>query len=74
METFNIKKIESDLVTISLRESESVEIYNEFPLPAECFTEKTSRIVSKTKVKELIESGQPIVGAKIVKKNNLQIK
>lgn len=72
METFNLDKIESDIVKISFRQSESVEIENEDNLPAECF--KTSRIVSKTKIKELIKSGQPISGAKIVKKNNLQIK
>lgn len=75
MERFNIKKIESDLVNISFRQSEYVEIENEVSLPEECFTiHPEERVPNKKKIKELIESGYPLQGASILKRNNLQIK
>ena len=75
MDHFNIKKIESDLVKISLRQSEYVEIENVVSLPEECFTFIPEEIVpNKKKIKELIESGYPLQGASILKRNNLQIK
>lgn len=75
MENCNVKNIESAIVQISLRQSEYVEIENEVSLPEECFTiHPEERVPNKKKIKELIESGYPLQGASILKRNNLQIK
>lgn len=72
MREFGVEKIESDLIKLSFRKSKETIIEDESQLPESCF--ETKRSVSKTKVKELIESGQPVSGAHILEKKSLQIK
>ena len=75
MENCNVGIIESQHIRVSIRQSEYIEIENEVSLPEECFTiHPEERVPNKKKIKELIESGYPLQGASILKRNNLQIK
>lgn len=72
MREFGVEKIESDLVKLSFRKSKETVIEDESVLPDSCFEVK--RVVSKTRVKEGIESGEIKVGAFIRENKSLQIK
>jgi hypothetical protein len=72
MKEFGVEKIESDLIKLSFRKSKETVIENELELPESCFEFK--RTISKTKVKELIESGELTTGAFIRENKSLQIK
>ena len=74
METFEIDKIETPLIKISIRESEAVEVINEAQIPDIYFSEKTTKMLSKTMIKEAIKSGASIDGAIIKTNKSLQIK
>lgn len=74
METFEIDKIETPLIKISIRESEAVEVINEAQIPDIYFAEKTTKTISKTMIKEAIKSGASIDGAIIKINKSLQIK
>ena len=74
METFEIDKIETPLIKISIRESEAVEVINEAQIPDIYFAEKTTKTLSKTMIKEAIKSGASIDGAIIKINKSLQIK
>ena len=74
METFEINKIETPLIKISIRESEAVEVINEAQIPDIYFAEKTTKTISKTMIKEAIKSGASIDGAIIKTNKSLQIK
>lgn len=58
----------------SFRKSEAVEIFDESQLPPEVMTEKITYTASKTAIKAAIAAGQDIPGAKLVTRENLQIK
>jgi hypothetical protein len=72
MKEFDVEKIESATIKLSFRKSKETIIEDESTLPESCFEIK--RTVSKTKVKELIESGMVVSGAYILEKKSLQIK
>jgi hypothetical protein len=74
METFEIDKIETPMIKISVRESEAVEVINEAQIPDIYFAEKTTKTLSKTMIKEAIKSGASIDGAIIKINKSLQIK
>lgn len=74
METFEIDKIETPLIKISIRESEAVEVINEAQIPDIYFSKKTTEMLSKTMIKEAIKSGASIDGAIIKINKSLQIK
>ena len=69
---FGVEVIESDLIKLSFRKSKATVIDDEDILPESCFEIK--RVVSKTKVKEGIESGEIKIGARIIENKNLKIK
>ena len=74
MVLFDIQKIESPLVTISLRSSESVEVMHLALLPEQykkCSTPLWS--ADKIKIKEAIKAGETVEGAILVKNQSLQI-
>ena len=58
-----IKRFETPILKLSTRKSQSVEVTNENALPAYCFVIKQE--VSKTLIKQMIESGQPVEGAEL---------
>ena len=68
------KKYDLGLHQIAWRKSEAVEIDNEELLPKEYLKEKITYTPDKTAIKEAIKSGKEVQGAKLVKRNNLQIK
>lgn len=73
MELFDIVKLESPLLKISLKKSERVEA-NPDIVPTEYLNKKVTFTVDKVKIKADIKAGKSIVGAVITTHNNLQIK
>lgn len=70
---FNLDKIESPTLKLSIRKSESVNIIDETKLSDNFFTTKITKTVSKTALKDALKTGE-IAGAELVVNNNLQIK
>ncbi len=74
MTAFRVDKIETPLMKLFFRKSESVEILDENLIPEQY---KLSRLVvnpDKILIKKLIKSGESVPGADVVEKLNLQIK
>ncbi len=74
MTAFKVDKIETALMKLFFRKSESVEILDETLVPEQY---KLSRVVvnpDKILIKKLIKSGESVPGAEVVEKLNLQIK
>ena len=74
MKKMNLKKVETSLGNISLRQSTATEIYDETSLPKEFLKEKITYTPSKTEIKKAIESGQEVKGARLVVNTSLTIK
>lgn len=74
MEEFGITKIKGDTLQLSFRKSEIVEVFDENLLDEKFKKEKTEISIDKTAIKNAIKNGENVQGAKIVEKNNLQIK
>lgn len=74
MRMFGVDKIESATLKLSLRKTKSINITNEDKLSDNFFTRKTTKTVSKSAIKEAIESGVIVDGAEIATNFNLQIK
>lgn len=71
---FGVDKIDSDMVKLSFRKSESVEIENQDLIPKEFIKEKISYTPDKTAIKEAIKSGQDVQGCTLIVNQNLQVK
>ena len=71
---FGIDKIEHDLVKLSFRKSESVEVENQDLIPKEFIKEKISYSPDKTAIKEAIENGMEVPGAEIVENQSLYVR
>lgn len=74
MESFEIDKIKGKTLTISLRKSKRVNVYDESKLHADFWRTKIEQEPDKTKIKDAISHGFVVDGAEIEEKNNLQIK
>ena len=74
MEEFGINKIKSETLQLSFRKSESVDIFDESLIDEKFKKVKTEISLDKTAIKNAIKNGEDVQGAKIVEKNNLQIK
>lgn len=74
MNTFEVDKIETPLIKISFRKSESVEVEDVNNLPALYKVVKVSETADKLKIKDAIKSGILIDGCSIKTNRNLQIK
>jgi hypothetical protein len=74
MITFEVDKIETPLIKISFRKSESVEVEDINTLPALYKVVKVSETADKLKIKDAIKSGILIEGCSIKTNRNLQIK
>ena len=66
------QKLRNEHVAISWRKSEAVVVTDEAALPELCW--KIVRAISKTAIREAIESGQAVAGAKLETRNNVQVK
>jgi hypothetical protein len=74
MQLFQMDKIESPLIKLSFRKSESVEVINEAQLTDQFTTTKTTVTPNKVAIKEAIKNGEVVEGAVLVTNFNLQIK
>ena len=74
MEEFGINKIKSETLQLSFRKSESVDVFDESLVDDKFKKVKTEISLDKTAIKNAIKNGEDVQGAKIVEKNNLQIK
>ena len=74
MQLYDVEKIETPLIKLSFRNSESVEITNEQQLDACFIVTKTVTTPDKKAIKDAIKSGVFVEGATISYNKNLQIK
>jgi hypothetical protein len=74
MNLYEVEKIETPLIKLSFRNSESVEITNESQLDACFIVTKTVSTPDKKAIKDAIKSGAFVQGATIIYNKNLQIK
>jgi len=68
------KKVEGQLHRLSLRKSTYVAVYDETKLEDKYFKEKTTRSVDKVTLGEQLKLGLDIEGARLMDKQNLQMK
>jgi hypothetical protein len=74
MQLYDVEKIETPLIKLSFRNSESVEITNESQLDACFMVTKTVTTPDKKAIKDAIKNGEIVTGATISYNRNLQIK
>lgn len=74
MNTFEVDKIETPLIKISFRKSESVDVTDVNDLPNEFKVIKLTETADKLKIKDALKSGMFISGCSIKSNRNLQIK
>ena len=74
MNLYEVEKIETPLIKLSFRNSESVEITNESQLDACFIVTKTVSSPDKKAIKDAIKNGVFVEGATISYNRNLQIK
>lgn len=68
------EKVETARVRVSCYETSAVELTDPGLIPGDLCVQKTTVTASKTKVREAIEAGRDVPGAKIVTNRNLRIK
>ncbi|MBA2796583.1 siphovirus Gp157 family protein [Streptococcus porcinus] len=74
MKMSNKKKIETELFTISKRNSKVVKIIDETKIPLEFMNEKITYTPMKKELKQAIESGQVVEGAELGYNESVVIK
>ena len=74
MNLYEVEKIETPLIKLSFRNSESVEITNESQLDPCFIVTKTVSSPDKKAIKDAIKNGEIVCGATISYNKNLQIK
>ena len=74
MNLYEVEKIETPLIKLSFRNSESVEITNESQLDACFIVTKTVSAPDKKAIKDAIKNGEIVTGATISYNKNLQIR
>lgn len=68
------QKWSDGVLSYSWRKSKAVEVVDESALPADYMTKKVTFTPDKKAIKEAIEKGQEVAGARVVERDNLQIK
>jgi hypothetical protein len=74
MEAYDIQKIETPLLKLSIRNTEAVEILDEDLISAEFKKEKITCTIDKTAIKNAIKNGEMVIGATIKQNRHLNIK
>lgn len=74
MKQMEVKKIETSLGTLSLRQSTATEVFDEDILPKKFMKEKITYTPSKTDIKKAIEAGEEVEGARLILNTSLVIK
>lgn len=70
----NTKKIETEAGTLSVRKSESTDVFNEEVIPAKFTTIVQSTKISKAEIKKAIKAGEEVPGATLKINYSLNIK
>lgn len=73
-ERLGIKNFETPAGKITLKETKAIEVYDESLLDEKYYNIKTTKTISKTKIKEDIEKGVEVQGAKQVINRKVGIK
>lgn len=74
MQAYGIEKIETPIMKISFRKSESIEIENIDLIDKKFIDEKTIVMANKNAIKNAIKSGDEVMGAILKINQNIQIK
>jgi molecular chaperone GrpE (heat shock protein) len=74
MELYGVERIESDFVKLSFRKSEAVEIESEDLIPPIFKEQVVTEKIDKTAIKAALKGGTEVPGARLDKRQNLQIK
>jgi hypothetical protein len=74
MQLYNVDKIETPILKISFRKSESVEINNMAQIDAKFLNEKVTVTPDKKAIKDAIKAGETVEGATLIINQNIQIK
>lgn len=69
----NEKELSSARYCAKIRNSKATEVYDESIIPSDYLIEKTTYAPDKKAIKEAIESGKEVAGARIITNHNLQI-
>lgn len=74
MQVFEVEKIDSPVMKISFRKSETVEIDDVKLIDKKFIVVKTSEAPDKAAIKEAIKAGEIVIGAHIQENKNISIK
>lgn len=74
MELYGVERIESDFVKLSFRKSEAVEIESEDLIPPIFKEQVVTEKIDKNAIKAALKGGTEVPGARLDKRQNLQIK
>lgn len=74
LKNMDIKKIETSLGTISLKQTTATDVYDKDLIPKKFLKPKTEYNPMKAEIKKAIESGEEVPGARLVVNTNLNIK
>ena len=74
MVQMELKKIETPLGNLSLRQTTATDVYDELVLPKEFLKEKITYTPSKTDIKKALQAGEEVPGARLVINTSLTIK
>lgn len=69
-----VKKIETPLGNLSLRQTTATDIYDESVLPKEFLKEKITYTPSKTDIKKALQEGKEVLGARLIINTSLTVK
>lgn len=74
MVQMELKKIETPLGNLSLRQTTATDVYDELVLPKEFLKEKITYTPSKTDIKKALQEGKEVAGARLVVNTSLTVK
>lgn len=74
MMQMEVKKIETPLGNLSLRQTTATDVYDESILPKELLKEKITYAPNKTDIKKLLQADEEVPGARLIINTSLTIK
>lgn len=74
MVQMNLKKIETPLGNLSLRQTTATDVYDETIIPKEFLKEKITYAPSKAEIKKALQAGEEVAGARLVINTSLVVK
>lgn len=72
MQQFGIQRIDTDCMKLFFRKSTAVEIENEKAIPWSFY--RPEYLLQKAEIKKALQEGQEVPGARLVERQNLQVK